>query len=171
MVANNMRRIATVVAALPLALLAMVLIVKVFPHTKTVTMLSRDYPRSTLIAQQQRVRRARTSMLDEEGEEGDEGGDDCVSWRGCIERYDPETMDVHTRAFYDRFDNYPNAWDASPSARYVRDMYPTGWPVFEGDEPAVVVGGDPTKKYPFTAFGTPYDGVYDEYRSPFTYSY
>ena len=44
---------------------------------------------------------------------------------------------------YNRFDNFPNAWDGSSAAVYVRDMYacPGGYP-FAHEEPSVIVGGD-----------------------------
>jgi len=45
---------------------------------------------------------------------------------------------------YNRFNNFPNAWDGSSAAVYVRDMYASpGWyPVFAHEEPSVIVGGD-----------------------------
>eukprot|EP00960_Hanusia_phi_P015724 463302-Hanusia_phi.AAC.2 len=113
----------------------------------------------SLQQQKRRVVGARRSMLA-----------DCVSWRGCSVQYDPETMNL-TNSFYDRFDNYPNVWDASPAARYVRDLYPGGWPQYADEEPAVVVGGDPLKAYPFNDFGTGYGGAYDSYKTPNTYYY
>ncbi|EKX37105.1 hypothetical protein GUITHDRAFT_155037 [Guillardia theta CCMP2712] len=131
-----------------------------FSSRKTVlSVAQRSRHQPSLLLQKRRVIGARRSMLA-----------DCVSWRGCSIQYDPETMDVNG-SFYDRFDNYPNAWDASPAARYVRDLYPGGWPRYADEEPSVVVGGDPLKAYPFNDFGTGYGGAYDTYRSPNTYYY
>jgi hypothetical protein len=146
------------------------------------------------------VKRAsqRLSMLDEE----------CVSWRGCTGRYEPDTMDLnnpdtaypdlgqgqsfygHSRSYAllvlrslslicfalifsctDRFDNFPTAWDASPAAAYVRTLYPGGYPAFAHEEPSVIVGGDTTKAYPFDDFGSSWGGGYDNYRTPYTYTY
>jgi len=106
--------------------------------------------RGSLSTQLRGVHRARLSMLDQE----------CISWRGCTGRYTPDTMDLNNpdtaypdlgqgQSFYDRFDNYPNAWDASPAAAYVRTLYPGGYPAFAHEEPSVIVGGDTTKAYPF----------------------
>jgi hypothetical protein len=166
-------RTAMLLAALPLALLAVALVMgSLETKERPVALMAGRSSHPMLLQQQRFVRGARKQMLEEEaGKEEGGKGTDCVSWRGCSQRYDPKTMDIHAKSFYDRFDNYPTAWDPSPAARYVRDLYPTGWPAFVGEEPAVIVGGDPTKAYPFTSFGTPYDGVYDEYRSPYTYSY
>jgi len=118
------------------------------------------------------VHKARLSMLEEE----------CVSWRGCSGRYVPATMDLNNpdtaypelgqgQSFYNRFDNFPNAWDGSAAAAYVRDMYPGGYPAFAHEEPSVIVGGDTTKMYPFQDFGSSWGGGYDKYRTPYTYTY
>ena len=81
------------------------------------------------------------------------GDPECISWRGCAGSYDKETMDVNNpdtaypdlgqgQAMYGRFDNYPTAWDGSPAAQYVRQLYPGGFPAFAHEEPAVIVGGE-----------------------------
>jgi len=112
--------------------------------------------RGSLRTQLRGVHKARLSMLDEE----------CISWRGCTGRYTPDTMDLNNpdteypdlgqgQSFYDRFDNFPNAWDASPAAAYVRDLYPGGYPAFAHEEPSVIVGGDTTKAYPFQVCQAP----------------
>jgi len=115
--------------------------------------------------------KARMSMLEE-----------CVSWRGCSGSYEPETMDLNNpdteypdlgqgQSFYDRFDNFPNAWDGSAAGQYIRDTYPGGYPAFAHEEPSVIVGGDSTKAYPFQDFGSSWGGGYDNYRTPYTYTY
>ena len=73
--------------------------------------------------------------------------EDCVSWRGCSHVYDSQTMNT-TQSYYDRYDRYPNAWDASASGRWLRDQYPgQAWPAYNGEE-SVIVGGDPMGTFP-----------------------
>jgi hypothetical protein len=112
------------------------------------------------------VKKDRLSMLDEE----------CVSWRGWTGRYEqPRVIDLNNPftdflLCTDRFDNFPTAWDASPEAAYVRTLYP-GYLSFVYEEPSVIVGGDTTKAYPFDDYGLSWGGGYDNYRTPYTYTY
>ena len=112
-----------------------------------------------LLQAQKRVRGARMAMLADDPE--------CVSWRGCSQSYDPETMATST--FYDRFDSYPNAWDASPAAKTLRATYPNGFP--GTDEPTVIVSGDPLHAWPNQDFGVGYQGSYSPFKAFDTYYY
>ena len=180
------------------ALLACTLIMAMAATTSQPAALAGRGAHGSLKMQLSGVKRAsqRLSMLDEE----------CVSWRGCTGRYEPDTMDLnnpdtaypdlgqgqsfygHSRSYAllicsetqqftdfllctDRFDNFPTAWDASPAAAYVRTLYPGGYPAFAHEEPSVIVGGDTTKAYPFDDFGSSWGGGYDNYRTPYTYTY
>ena len=125
------------------------------------------------------MRKGQTRLLELAAVPGDP---DCVSWRGCAGSYEEDSMNLNNpdtpfpdlgqgQSFYDRFDNYPTAWDSSPGAQYVRDLYPGGYPAFAHEEPAVIVGGDTTKAYPFQDFGSSWGGGYENYRTPYTYTY
>ena len=164
------RQMAVPMALIGIGLVVCVLVIGTARTHAPVKLASRGA--GSLKMQLHGVRKARLSMLDEE----------CISWRGCTGRYEPDTMDLNNpdteypdlgqgQSFYDRFDNYPNAWDASPGAAYVRTLYPGGYPAFAHEEPSVVVGGDTTKTYPFQDFGSSWGGGYDNYRTPYTYTY
>ena len=92
---------------------------------------------------------------------------ECVSWRGCSQSYNPETM--ATKTFYDRFDSYPNAWDATPAAKTLRATYPNGFP--GTDEPTVIVSGDPLHAWPNQDFGVGFQGSYAPFKAFDTYYY
>ncbi len=197
------RRLAVPLAVVGAGLVACALIIATARPAVPAALASRSAGGS-LRTQLRGVHKARLSMLDEE----------CISWRGCTGRYTPDTMDLNNpdtaypdlgqgQSFYDRFDNFPNAWDASPAAAYVRDLYPGGYPAFAHEEPSVIVGGDTTKAYPFQVFlppaqlsvacpslcllhalltrvcelrvlqdfGSSWGGGYDNYRTPYTYTY
>ena len=94
---------------------------------------------------------------------------DCVSWRGCPQAYNPDTMSTST--FYDRFDSYPNAWDASPAARFLRRQYPQGFGGYATEDPTVIVAGDPLHDWPNTDFGVGYEGTYSPFKAFNTYNY
>ena len=114
-----------------------------------------------LLETQRNVRKARLSMLDDAPE--------CVSWRGCSQSYDPETMATST--FYDRFDSFPNAWDASPAAKTLRATYPNGFPGYSTDDPTVIVSGDPLHAWPNQDFGVGFQGSYAPFKAFDTYYY
>jgi len=193
------RRLAVPLAVVVVGLVACALIIAAARPASPAALAGRG-SRGSLSTQLRGVHKARLSMLDEE----------CVSWRGCTGRYTPDTMDLNNpdtaypdlgqgQSFYDRFDNYPNAWDASPAAAYVRTLYPGGYPAFAHEEPSVIVGGDTTKAYPFQVrlappctgtvtcqpavpdlahqgglwqdYGSSWGGGYDNYRTPYTYTY
>ena len=179
MLGANASRRARLAAPLGLIALAFVACTLIIAHARVgapVALAGRG-AQGSLRSQLRGVRAARTSMLD-----AVPGDPDCVSWRGCMGSYEPDTMDLNNpdteypdlgqgQSFYDRFDNFPNAWDGSAAASYVRDLYPGGYPAFAHEEPSVIVGGDTTKAYPFQDFGSSWGGGYDNYRTPYTYTY
>uniref|UniRef100_A0A6U4KX61 Uncharacterized protein n=1 Tax=Hemiselmis andersenii TaxID=464988 RepID=A0A6U4KX61_HEMAN len=102
---------------------------------------------------------------------GGDAEEPCVSWRGCSESYNGDTMNVTMQNYYDRFDRYPNAWDASASARWFKKAYPNGaWPAYNGEVDGVVVDGDPSGMYPQQQYGAPNGHVIEPY-SPRQYWY
>jgi hypothetical protein len=112
-----------------------------------------------LLGTQRNVQKARMAMLADPPE--------CVSWRGCSQSYDPETMATST--FYDRFDSYPNAWDATPAAKTLRATYPNGFPAT--DDPTVIVSGDPLHAWPNQDFGVGFQGSYSPFKAFDSYYY